>query len=75
MPLTTKLEQLVFKVRVSEGRTLYMYMICCGRMGLGKSVLRRVRNLCMLVMRLCSEMVASQHVVDTRQMLYNYMIL
>ena len=40
-----------------------------------KSVLRRVRNSCMLVLRLCCVMVASQHVVDTRQMLYKYMIL
>ena len=34
-----------------------------------KSVLGRVHNLCMLVLRLCCEMVASQHLVDTRQML------
>ena len=40
-----------------------------------KSGLRRVRNCCMLVLRLCFVMVASQHVVDTRQMLYKYMIL
>ena len=32
-----------------------------------KSVLGRVRNLCMLVLRLCSVMVASLHIVDTRQ--------
>ena len=30
-----------------------------------KSGLRRVRNLCMLVLRLCSAIVASHHVVDT----------
>ena len=40
-----------------------------------KSVLGRVHNLCMLVLRLCCVMVASQLVVDTRQMLYKYMIL
>ena len=32
-----------------------------------KSGLRRVRNLCMLVLCLCSVIVASQHVVDTGQ--------
>ena len=32
-----------------------------------KSGLRRVRNSCMLVLRLCSVIAASQHVVDTRQ--------
>ena len=37
---------------------------------ISKSVLVRVPDLCMLVLRLCCEMVASQHVVDTRQMLY-----
>ena len=31
-----------------------------------KSVLGRVRSSCMLVLRLCSVMIASQHVVDTR---------
>ena len=34
-----------------------------------KSVLGRVRNLCMLVLHLSCEMVAAQHVVDTGQML------
>ena len=32
-----------------------------------KSVLGRIRNLCMLVLRLCCVMVASRHVVDTGQ--------
>ena len=40
-----------------------------------KSVLGRVPSSCMLVLRLWSVMVASQHIVDTRQMLYKYMIL
>ena len=39
-----------------------------------KSVLRRVGNSYMLVLRLCFVIVASQHLVDTRQMLYKYMI-
>ena len=34
----------------------------------------RVHNSYMLVLRLCCEMVVSQHVVDTGQMLYKYMI-
>ena len=38
-------------------------------------VLGKVRSSCMLVLHLCSVMVASQHIVDTRQMLYKYMIL
>ena len=40
-----------------------------------KSGLRRVRNYCMLVLHLCFVIVVSQHVVDTGQMLYKYMIL
>ena len=40
-----------------------------------KSVLGRVGNSCVLVLCLCCEMVASQQVVDTRLMLYKYMIL
>ena len=40
-----------------------------------KSVLGRLHNSCMLVLHLCCKMVWSQHVVDTRQMLYKYMIL
>ena len=40
-----------------------------------KSVLGKVHSSYMLVLRLCCVMVASQHVVDTRQMLYKYMIL
>ena len=36
-------------------------------MDLIKSGLRRVRNYCMLVLRLCFVIVVSQHVVDTRQ--------
>ena len=39
-----------------------------------KSVLRRVRNSCMLVLHLCFVIVVSQQVVDTRQMLYKYII-
>ena len=41
----------------------------------GKSVLGRVHNSCMLVLCLCCAMVVSQHAVDTRQMLYKYVIL
>ena len=39
-----------------------------------KSVLSRVRISYMLVLHLCFDMVVSQHVVDTRQLLYKYMI-
>ena len=38
-------------------------------------VLGRVRNSCMLVLRLCCAMVASQHVVDTRQMLMHVIVV
>ena len=41
-----------------------------------KSVLGRVGNLCnMLVCCLCYEMVVSQHIVDTRLMLYKYVMI
>ena len=40
-----------------------------------KSGLRRLHNYCMLVLRLCYVIMASQRVVDIRQMLYKYMIL
>ena len=42
------------------------------RIMVDKSVLWRVRNSCMLILRLRFVIVASQHVVDTRQMLYKY---
>ena len=57
--------------------TMTMSMLPVSRVHVyhSKSVLRRVRNYCMLVLCLCFVIVASQHVVDTRQMLYKYMIL
>ena len=54
---------------------VYLYTPISSAFNVIKSVLGRVHSSCMLVLRLCSVMVASQHVVDTRQMLYKYMIL
>ena len=64
------LTQLVVLVNTAEAHMHEGIILYCS-----KSVLGRVRNSCMLVLRLCFVIVASQHVVDTRQMLYYHMIL
>ena len=45
------------------------FYLCVVSLRCTKSVLGRVRNLCMLVLRLCCVMVASHYVVDTGHVL------
>ena len=68
------LNQLAF-VRVAAMFCTLPYALLDMHIYVIQSGLRIVRNYCMLVLRLCFVIVVSQHVVDTRQILYKYIIL